>query len=240
MPHHRPPRAANSLARVAAAVVACVVLATGCAGTRHQNGSAPPDSAVSSLPAAGPPVSVPCAAQHCTPGPTIDLTGGYAVRLWPEPQPTSASSATPVVELLHDGQHVSWWVGRLGFGWTARLTCLPTPSQPNCLVTSELGAHAGSAETLLLRNGALVAPATASVAFDSSAPTAADLDQDGLLDVSGMENDYRPNYAQGHNFWATYRQHGAALHRTGCAPAAAGSAPPTGLLHGPCPVVPQG
>src|SRR6185503_3497629 len=132
----------------------------------------------------------------------------------------------------------SWWIGRLGFGWAAKLSCLATAGQPNCVVTSALGAHAGSAETLLLRSGALSSSAAASVIFDSSMPVAADLDRDGLLDVIGMENDYTPDYAHGHNYWATYRQTGAALHRTGCA-RVSGSTPPAALLTGTCPKVPQ-
>ncbi|HTZ43248.1 MAG TPA: hypothetical protein VMB79_05245 [Jatrophihabitans sp.] len=229
-----PLRAPSSLGRVAA-VLAGLLLVAGCASQQH------PAPAPSTVPAARQPTA-PCAALHCAPGPTEPLTGGYAVRLWSEPQPTGATSATPVVELLRGGQHAGWWTGRLGFGWSATLTCLATPAEPNCVVTSALGAHAGSAETLLLRGGALASPATASVVFDSSAPTAADLDGDGRLDVTGMENDYKPNYAQGHNYWATYRLSGSALHRTGCTPVAGGAAavPPHALLHGPCPVVPQG
>jgi hypothetical protein len=181
---------------------------------------------------------VPCAVEKCTPQPAIALTGGYSVRLWSYPAPAAPDAATPVVELLTGGRHASWWTGRLGFGWAAKLTCLATAGQPNCVVSSALGAHAGSAETLLLRSGALSSPAAASVTFDSSQPIAVDLDGDGLLDVIGMENDYKPDYAQGHNYWATYRQFSAALHRTGCA-RVTGSVPPTTLLTGPCPVVPQ-
>lgn len=217
---------------VRVALVALLLAVASCASGQHP---APSPPAVQ--PVAPPPA--PCAGQGCTPGTPIPLTGGYSVRLWSFPTPTVTSSATPVVELSHDGQHAGWWVGRLGFGWAAKLTCL-AGSTPNCMVTSALGAHAGSAETLFLRNGALVSPPRASVVFDSSAPTAADLDSDGLLDVAGMENDYKPNYALGHNYWATYRQSGAALHRTGCSPATGVPQPPTVLLHGPCPTVSQG
>jgi hypothetical protein len=223
----------NGFVRVASAALVLTLLATGCASQRH--GSGTPSS---SVPAAGKPVPVPCAAHRCTPQPPIQLTDGYSVRLWSYPAPAVPDAATPVVELLSGGQHVSWWIGRLGFGWAATLSCLATAGDPNCVVTSALGAHAGSAETLLLRAGALSGPAAASVTFDSSQPTAADLDGDGLLDVVGMENDYRPDYAHGHNYWATYRQTAAALHRTGCAPAI-GLAPPATLLTGRCPALPQ-
>ena len=220
----------RAFARVVAAALLVVPLAAGCASQRHA-GSSP-------VQPASQPVPAPCAGYHCTAQPAIELTDGYTVRLWSYPAPAVPDSATPVVELLHGGQHVSWWSGRLGFAWAARLTCLATASEPNCVVSSALGAHAGSAETLLLRSGALSSPPAASVTFDSSQPTARDLDGDGLLDVVGMENDYRPNYAQGHNYWATYRLAAAALHRTGCAPVT-GNVPPTTLLTGRCPVVPQ-
>ncbi len=219
----------KAFARVVAAALLVVPLVAGCASQRHAD-STP-------VPPASQPVAVPCAAYHCTAQPAIALTGGYAVRLWSFPAPAVPDSATPVVELLSGGQHVSWWSGRLGFAWTATLTCLAT-AEPNCVVSSALGAHAGSAEILLLRSGALVSPPAASVTFDSSQPTARDLDGDGLLDVVGMENDYQPNFAQGHNYWATYRLATAALHRSGCAPVTS-SVPPTTLLTGRCPVVPQ-
>ncbi|MFL6164171.1 MAG: hypothetical protein ACJ74U_18370 [Jatrophihabitantaceae bacterium] len=224
----------RSLTRVAAAALMLGLLATGCASQRH-GGSTP----ASTMKAANPPVSVPCAARRCTPAATITLTDGYSVRLWTYPAPAVSDSATPVVELLANGQHRGWWTGRLGFGWAAKLVCLATAGNPNCVVSSALGAHAGSAEVLVLRSGTLVSSAAASVIFDSSQPSAADLDADGLLDVIGMENDYRPDYAHGHNYWATYRQSAGVLHRTGCALSTAGTAVPTRLLTGACPVVPQ-
>ncbi len=223
----------NAFPRVALATLMLALLAAGCASQRHA-GSSPSQPVQPS----SPPVVVPCAAHNCTPDAAIALPGGYAVRLWSFPAPSEPDQATPVVELLSGGRHLSWWTGRLGFGWTAKLTCLATASQPNCVVSSALGAHAGSAETLLLRSGELASPPAASVTFDSSQPIAVDLDGDGLLDVVGMENDYQPDYAHGHNYWATYRQAGAALHRTGCA-RVTGSSPPTALLTGRCPVLPQ-
>jgi hypothetical protein len=168
------------------------------------------------------------------------LSDGFSVRLWSFPMPAVADASTPVIELLRGGVHVAWWHGRLGFGWSATLTCLPTPADPNCIVTSALGAHAGSAEVILLHNSALVSPPQASVAFDSSEPRASDLDGDGRLDVLGMENDYRPDFAHGHNYWATYRGTASSLQRTGCQPVQAGVTAPGRLLSGPCPVVPQG
>jgi hypothetical protein len=187
-------------------------------------------------------VSAPCAVYGCRPGPEQPLTDGYAVRLWLSPAPVdgqlTADRATPVLELSRDGQHIDWWVSRLGFGWSASVRCLATPAEPNCVVLSDAGAHAGSAEVVVLRDGALVGSAQASVVFDSGAPAAADLDHDGLLDVLGVDSDYQPSYALGHNYFASYRLSGNALHRTGCLlKTTATQQWPTTLLTGPCPQV---
>ncbi len=228
-----------------AAVLALLVLLGGCSASRPAPAPAgSPRATVDLGPAATRGGTAPCASYGCTAGKFQQLTGGFAVRLWLSKQPSTTDSpelrSTPVIELLKDGRHISWWTGRLGFGWTAQLSCLPTPAQPNCIVVAELGAHAGSAEVVLLQGGGLVSPATASVQFDSGKPVAADLDHDGRLDVVGIENDYRPNFATGHNFWASYRLVGQALQRTGCLPVTASSGAPTRLLTGSCPVVAQG
>jgi hypothetical protein len=173
------------------------------------------------------------------------LRGGYSVRLWLSPAPTSsdnsALSSTPVIELLRDTVHVQWLSVSLGFPWTAHLTCLAATVEPNCVVTSIAGAHAGAAEVVLLRAGALIAPPQARVVFDTGAPHAVDLDHDGYLDIVGSDNDYQPDYASGHNFWATYRFHADALTETGCVPAPVRpEQPPDHLLYGQCPARPGG
>jgi hypothetical protein len=229
---------------IAVAVLAGLLLA-GCAPS-SRSGKAPASAASTASPA-GPaaPVAAPCASYGCQPEASQLLTAGYSVRLWRSAQPSSSDPAaersTPVLELSRDGQHLSWWIGRLGYGWAASLRCLATAAEPNCVVVAEVGAHAGSAEVVLLRAGALVAPAQASAVFDSGAPTAADLDDDGLLDLLGVENDYQPNFATGHNYWVSYRLVGAALRQTGCRPVSSPPRPaPTTLLTGHCPVVAQG
>jgi hypothetical protein len=232
--------------RIVRPMIACLVLLTALAGCATSRGGSGPAAHPKPVSTPGPAPVAPCAGSGCRPGPAQLLTGGYSVRLWISRQPSAGSGigaerSTPVLELSQDGQHVSWWVGRLGFGWAATLRCLATAGEPNCVVLAEVGAHAGSAEVVLLRSGALVAPARASVVFDSGAPSAADFDHDGLLDVLGIENDYRPNYAQGHNYFTTYRLAGDALHQTGCLlQTAAGQRPPSGLLTGRCPVVSPG
>jgi hypothetical protein len=84
----------------------------------------------------------------------------------------------------------------MGFASTANLTCLAGGPEPNCVVTSIAGVHAGSPEMVLLRSGALIGPPRTR-AFDSSVPHSEDLDHDGYLDVVGSDNDYQPNYAAG-------------------------------------------
>ncbi len=187
-----------------------------------------------------------CRQWSCTPGRAVDLGDGYSARLWSSAAPTAMPApdrSTPVVELLRAGRHQQWWQGRAGFGWHAALDCRPASRTvaAHCAVLAEVGSHAGFAQLVLLRAGTLTAPAEASVSFDGGRPAAADLDGDGWLDVLGTENDYRPNYATGHNFWATYRYDGARLHRTGCAPRPAQATPqPERVLTGACPVVSGG
>jgi hypothetical protein len=198
-------------------------------------GSAPSGPATGSAEA-------PCRQWSCTPGKPVQLGGGHSVRLWSTTAPTAALSpdrSTPVLELLHEGQHRQWWVGQAGFGWTTKLDCLPATGKASahCAVLAEVGSHAGTAEYVVLRSGSLVSPAQASVTFDGGRPLAADFDQDGWLDVLGTENDYQPNYASGRNYWATYRMADGSLLRTGCLPRRTTTeAPPERLLTGECPV----
>jgi hypothetical protein len=225
----------------------------GCAGSSgHSRGAAGTSpSAGSKAPASDPAApsptrkapDAPCKQWSCAPGKPQDLGGGYTVRLWSSATPTGVPApdrSTPVLQLLQDGQHRQWWVGQLGFGWSSKLDCLgATAAVPaHCAVLAEVGSHAGSAELVVLRSGALASSPRATVSFDGGRPLAADLDHDGWLDVLGTENDYQPNYATGHNYWATYRFADGGLQRTGCVlrrtPA---QPPPDRLLTGDCPAI---
>ena len=222
-------------------VVLVAVLSAGCgqSSPRTSPGSTkrPATTAASAEPA-------PCARWSCRPGHPIPLGNGMSVRLWLSPTPGSADgsiASTPVLELLRNSLHVQWWIATMGLAWEASLTCLAAGPEPNCVVASVAGAHAGSAEMVLLRSGALVGSPRTRVVFDSGAPYAEDLDGDGYLDIVGSDNDYQPNYATGHNFWATYRFRADALIETGCAPRPSPTAPrPDHLLLGPCPSGPSG
>ncbi|MBV9821821.1 MAG: VCBS repeat-containing protein [Actinobacteria bacterium] len=236
----------------AGSAVACVLacgLLVGCAGSgRHVvaggSSTSPASGGGSSAPSgSGGSADAPCREWSCTPGQPVQLGDGYSVRLWSSAAPTGLPApdrSTPVVELLRDGGHVQWWQGRSGFGWQAALTCRPASDRvaAHCAVLAEVGSHAGLAQLVLLRSGTLTGPSQASVSFDGGRPVAADLDGDGWLDVLGVENDYQPNYATGHNFWATYRFDGTGLQRTGCTPRPTPATPvPDRLLTGSCPVV---
>ena len=173
----------------------------------------------------------------------MPLGDGFSARLWSSAAPTGLAEpdrSTPVVELLRDGRHLQWWQSGSGFGWAAALECRPASVAvtAHCAVLAEVGSHAGLAQLVLLRAGTLSAPSGASVSFDGGRPLAADLDGDGWLDVLGTENDYQPDYATGHNFWASYRFDGTSLQRTGCTPRPTSATPaPVRLLTGACPVV---
>lgn len=225
-----------------------VLALAGCAGSGRPSGNTGSgsagvgqDSGVPDGPNAS--AEAPCKQWSCTPELPVQLGGGYSVRLWSSVAPTAVlepDRSTPVLQLLRDGRHLQWWQGRSGFGWEAKLDCLAAhgtiPAQ--CAVLAEVGSHAGIAQLVVLSDGTLTSPNRASVSFDGGRPMSTDLDRDGWLDVLGTENDYQPNYANGHNFWATYRFDGETLQRTGCLlRRTLAGPPPATLLTGACPVV---
>ncbi|HEX8304522.1 MAG TPA: hypothetical protein VF612_06575 [Jatrophihabitans sp.] len=241
----RPRLLLGSTVTLGSTLVLGLVLA-GCAGSgRHPGaGSSVPATDSTAPSGVGTTPPAPCKQWSCVPEQPVQLGGGYSVRLWASAAPTAAPTAdrsTPVLQLLHDGRHRQWWVGRAGFGWSAKLDCLAAGGAvpAHCVVLAEAGSHAGSAEVVTLRSGALASSPQASVSFDGGRPMAADLDHDGWLDVLGTENDYQPNYATGHNYWATYRFAEGSLYRTGCAlrRTLAQPPPPDRLLTGDCPAI---
>jgi hypothetical protein len=237
--------------------LALTLLLSGCAGsakhpvtgpaagsTARSSAQSVGESVVPSSAANSTPVP-PCKQWACVPEQGEQLGGGYTVRLWSSAAPSTVVSpdrSTPVLELLQDGRHRQWWVARSGFGWAAKLDCLPAAGAvpAHCAVLADVGSHAGTAELVVLRAGSLIGTPQTRVTFDGGQPMAADLDHNGLLDVLGTNNDYQPSYATGHNYWVTYRYDGEDLHLTGCArQRVATEPPPDHLLTGGCPVVPQ-
>jgi hypothetical protein len=179
--------------------------------------------------------SVPCQPTNCQPRQTLPLADGYQVVLWLSPDEQNFRPR-PVVELRHDGAAVQWWTSPKGDGWNGQLTCLATAAQPNCMLTDSAGMHASIAELVLLSGGRLVHPAGAEATADSGAMHAVDLDGDGYLDAVGATNDYQPNYAEGTNYWQTFRYTDGQLGVTGCQPQA-DMPRPTKLLTGACPPI---
>lgn len=250
------PSGPRSLAVLLGSVLAVGLLLSGCAGSAKPRGTESAGSGASnssqSTADSSAPTSVansaataPCKQWSCVPEQAEQLGGGYTVRLWSSAAPTAVVSpdrSTPVLELLQNGQHRQWWVGRTGFGWAAKVDCLAASGAvpAHCAVLADVGSHAGSAELVVLRGGSLIGTPQTRVTFDGGQPMAADLNHDGLLDLLGTDNDYQPSYATGHNYWVTYRFDGEDLHRTGCLrQRAATEPPPDRLLTGSCPVVPQ-
>ncbi len=182
------------------------------------------------------PMPAQCGQWGCRPQQTEQLTDGYAVTLWLSPNQQDYRSR-PVVQLLDHAVAVQWWISPQGDSWNGSVTCDTKSAHPNCALLDTTGMHAGVAEILLLQEGHLVHPQGAEATADSGAMRAADLDGDGYLDVIGSTNDYKPNYAQGHNFWQTFRYAAGRLVATGCAPEPTGSAAPTHLLTGACPKI---
>lgn len=193
-----------------------------------------------------PTAAAPCDASSCRPQQTVRLAGGDELRLWLSTDKQDYRSR-PVVELVSDGASVQSWASPQGDGWNGRLTCLtgtagaddsaaaagPGDAPPNCVLTGSAGMHASIAELLLVRDGRLIHPAGAEVVADSPGVRAADLDHDGFLDVIATTNDYTPNYAQGHNYWQTFRYAGGGFELTGCARQP--GPVPSQLLTGTCP-----
>ncbi|HZC53391.1 MAG TPA: hypothetical protein VE441_12950 [Mycobacterium sp.] len=219
-----------------AAVLAVTAVACGSApvhGAAKATATATP-SAIGVPPAVPPPP--PCAAWGCRPGGIINLAPGWNVRLWLSGDQRNLRSR-PVVELLHGQEVAQWWISPLGDGWNASLTCLTHGPEPNCALLDSLGMHAAVAEMLTLRGGKLVHAVHAEAITNSVGMRAADLDGDDYLDVLGISNDYRPNFAQGHDYWQTFRYHDSRLTMTGCARQAETAPAPTRLLTGPCPTL---
>ncbi len=224
---------------------ACVVfLAAACgsvpqtaASTGAPTGSQPathPGGTTSKPRAVPPPRS--CHQWGCRARQTVNLTHGYALALWLGDDQLNYRSR-PVVELLDRGVAVQWWISPQGDGWNGSLSCRTSGPDPNCDLIDSLGMHADLAEMLILRAGRLAHPVGAQAITNSVGMRAADLNGDGYLDVVGISNDYRPNFARGHNYWQTFGYRDGRLVVTGCALKHRNAPAPTHLLAGACPTV---
>lgn len=220
-----------------------LALCAGCgAGTRTgtPHPSPPPTSATPSASAHPAPSTAPppaqCRAWGCRPRQTVSLAGGDTVTLWYGDDEQNYASR-PVLELAGPSGALQWWVSPKGDGWNGQLTCLAGGAMPNCVLTDSLGMHAGVAELVVLQDGRLSHPPGGEVISNSGGTKAADLNGDGMLDVIGVVNDYKPNFAEGHSYWQTFDYAAGRYVSTGCAPKTA--SPPTVLLTGICPTPPR-
>lgn len=214
-----------------------VMTAAGCGSAARtvaaQTATGTPSSGSGLRPVPPPPH---CRAWRCRDRQAATLAPGWTVRLWLSGARLNYRSR-PVVELLHERVAVQWWVAPQGDGWNGSLTCMSGAPEPNCDLIDSLGMHAAVAEMLILRNGRLVHPARAEAITNSVGMRAADLNGDGYLDVIGISNDYQPDFAQGHDYWQTFRYHDGQLTVTGCARKSRHALPPTRLLTGSCPAL---
>jgi hypothetical protein len=207
-------------------------------GGSSQPTNPPPTTRSTQIPPTQTPNMQPAACRQwsCQPRQTVQLPAGYQVRLWLSADQRNFRSR-PVVELLHDGMAAQYWVSPKGDGWNGSLTCLTGDAGANCVLIDTLGIHSNVGEVVLVQDGRLIHPVDAEVMTDSVGMRAADLDGDGDLDIIGVTNDYQPNYAQGHNYWQTFRYGGGLLTETGCALQRPGAPAPTQLLSGACPTM---
>jgi hypothetical protein len=119
------------------------------------------------------------------------------------------------------------------------LTCESRTVPVNCAIVTPVGLHSAMAQLVFVANGRII-DSSAFVVAETPQLVAADLNGDGILDLSARDSDYRPNFAEGHLFDRTYRydvsQH--RFHSTGCSGRLANprtAAPPAVLETGPCP-----
>lgn len=174
------------------------------------------------------PMPQQCVRGTCRKAQTVSVGGGYAISVW-HAGTLGDFRTKPVVELSHHGVAVQWWLWPAGDGWSGAVSC----HAQQCVLTDGDGAHSAVAQVVLLRGGRLVAPARAAVVADLPTVLARDLDGDSDLDVVALDSDYTPNFAQGHQFWNTYRFAGDRLTSTGCVPKT--GPPPAHLATQPCP-----
>jgi hypothetical protein len=221
-------RLAQTLPIVVLTMIACACgKGKASSGTAETHSAPPPPAA---------PMPASCQQRNCHVKQTVALPGGYTATLWLGSDQQDYQSR-PVIELLWHAAAVQWWISPVGDGWNGSLTCDTSAAEPNCVLVDSVGMHASVAEMLIFRDERLAHPTGAVATTNSAGMSAGDLNGDGYLDVIGSVNDYRPNYAQGHNYWQTFQYRDDRLVLTGCASQSRGSTAPRQLLSGACPVV---
>ncbi len=185
-------------------------------------GGAPPASAA--------PRPAVCASGVCKAVATSPLDGGYRATVYSAPSPSGAAAAT-VTELSLGTVPVYWHV--TDDANPSQLSCSPAP-RPNCGLALFVGAHASEAVGLL-RVGEGFQPYGQA---NSNTPTTkvGDLNGDGWIDVSAIQNTYRPSYATAKVYWQTSTSDGTTYTSTGCGTPSHQPPPaPAAPLTGTCP-----
>ena len=194
--------------------------------------SGAPGSTAPAGPSSAPPPAV-CAKQtDCKLLKSWNVGSGYLVAAFSAPSASSGVGAS-VLMLARDEVPVYW---HLIDGETpGELLCkVATGTLRNCVLVDYVGAHAAIAYPLVVDGDKL--DIGKSVGTDTPGLHAADLDHDLLVEVYGLNNNYKPDYASGHVQWQTWqRTTDGALTSTGCGPLATSAPPvPTTFLTGSC------
>jgi len=194
--------------------------------------SAAPGTTPPAGPSSAPPPSVCAKVTDCKLLKSWNVGSGYLVAAFSAPSASSGIGAA-VLMLARDEVPVYW---HLIDGQTpSELLCkVATGALRNCVLVDYVGAHAATAYPFVVDGDTLAIGK--SVGTDTPGLHAADLDHDLLVEVYGLNNNYKPDYASGHVQWQTWqRSTDGALTSTGCGPLAASAPPaPTTFLTGTC------
>lgn len=241
------PGARSCVAALLALTVTAAVLA-GCTTTTRGTGSAVPGPATPAPPSSGGSTAVnpggpispispapntsgarpsSCPAATCHLRLSASMASPYGIAVWADD-----ASHSVIVVLTSGGAVVSSHV--VGFESPAQLSCANQGPRSNCVLVDLAGAHAATARVLRENAGTLaIGPAVTAIT-----PTmqARDLNQDGWIDVAGLQNDETPSYAAGQVYWQTWLSDGTQWQSTGCGARShdAGAAP-SAPLTGSCP-----
>jgi hypothetical protein len=174
-----------------------------------------------------------CATPDCRLVHRAALGAGDTVALYGNTSADGGAGAA-ILEFAAHGTSTYW---RVFAGQTpSQLECAAAATPRNCVVVDYVGAHGALAYPVVVLDGGpwVGEPVTT----DTPDLRAADLDGDGRVDAFGVQNDYRPSYAEGAVQWQTWRRSrdGTAFASSGCGPLVRRTPrPPTTLLTGACP-----
>jgi hypothetical protein len=235
-------------------VLMAAILCAGCSGTTGGNGStggSPGSSSAPGFPTETPsggqsrgtspatdsstPNAIPapeaCPGGTCKQTMSTTLTAPFEVIVRANPAYANGTGAA-IVELTQSGVPISWYV--VPGETPAEITCSSTPNQSNCVLVNHVGEHASDGIVFRLSGNTLHRGST--VRATTRQMHARDLNGDGWVDVAGLQNTGKPDYATGQVYWQTWVSNGVFLNSTGCTGLASAADPqPAELVHGNCP-----